>query len=103
MHTRQGRPVVLIGVDGSPSMGVHVTLSDPACGGNTKFVQQLVIGFWDKAYSGDFGSFRVGVEYTYEKRESFSGEIDAKPLSFGPVSGDDSMIYTSIRYYPFQK
>jgi predicted secreted protein len=33
VHTRQGRPVVLIGVDGSPSMGVHVTLSDPACGG----------------------------------------------------------------------
>jgi predicted secreted protein/MFS family permease len=33
VHARQGRPVVLIGVDGSPSMGVHVTLSDPACGG----------------------------------------------------------------------
>jgi predicted secreted protein len=33
VHTRQGQPVVLIGVDGSPSMGVHVTLSDPACGG----------------------------------------------------------------------
>src|SRR5262249_11535231 len=33
VHTRQGRPVVLIGVDGSPSMGVHVTLSGPACGG----------------------------------------------------------------------
>jgi predicted secreted protein len=33
VHTRQGRPVVLIGVDGSPSMGVHVTVSDPACGG----------------------------------------------------------------------
>jgi predicted secreted protein len=33
VHIRQGRPVVLIGVDGSPSMGVHVTLSDPACGG----------------------------------------------------------------------
>jgi predicted secreted protein len=33
VHTRQGWPVVLIGVDGSPSMGVHVTLSDPACGG----------------------------------------------------------------------
>jgi predicted secreted protein len=28
-----GEPVVLIGVDGSPSMGVHVTSSDPACGG----------------------------------------------------------------------
>ena len=70
---------------------------DLACGGNTKYVQQLVLGFWDKAYSGDFGSFRVGVEYTYEKRESFSGKLDASPLTFGPVSGDDNMIYTSIR------
>jgi len=33
VHTWQGRPVVLIGVDGSPSMGVHITLSDPTCGG----------------------------------------------------------------------
>jgi hypothetical protein len=76
---------------------------DLACSGNTKYVQQLVLGFWDKAYTGDFGSLRVGLEYTYQKRESFSGKLDANPLTFGPVSGDDNMIYTSIRYYPFQK
>jgi predicted secreted protein len=47
VHTRQGRPVVLIGVDGSPSMGVHVTLSDPACGGRpvgSKANVDLILG-----------------------------------------------------------
>jgi len=32
-RAEQGEEVVLVGVEGSPSMGVHVTLSGPACGG----------------------------------------------------------------------
>ena len=77
-----------------------------ACSGNTKYVEQAVLGFWHKAYSGDFGSFKWGIQASYTKRDSFSG-IDAgtaaKPTGFGSVSGDDTQIYTSIRYYPFQK
>jgi hypothetical protein len=75
----------------------------PACAGNTKLVEQATLGFWDKVYSGDFGSFRFGMQYSYTKRESFNGEVAATPLTFGNVKGDDNMIYTSIRYYPFQK
>jgi predicted secreted protein len=35
----KGEPVVLIGVDGSPSMGVHITSSDPSRGGEPAPVQ----------------------------------------------------------------
>jgi predicted secreted protein len=33
VRARQGEDIVLIGVEGSPSMGVHITSSDPARGG----------------------------------------------------------------------
>ena len=29
--------------------------------------------------------------------------MNSKPLTFGQVLGDDNMIYTSIRYYPFEQ
>jgi hypothetical protein len=76
-----------------------------ACNGNTKDTQEATIGLWDKAYSGDFGSFRLGLEYSYVKRESFDGVVGTANGQnlFGQVSGDDNMIYTSIRYYPFNK
>ena len=33
VHVRRGDDVVIIGIEGSPSMGVHITSSDPARGG----------------------------------------------------------------------
>src|SRR5258708_21921835 len=33
VRASRGEDMVLIGVEGSPSMGVHITSSDPACGG----------------------------------------------------------------------
>jgi hypothetical protein len=76
-----------------------------ACNGNTKFAQEATIGFWNKAFSGDYGSFRIGLQYSYTKRESFTGVVDntVSPSAYGTVKGDDNMIYTSIRFYPFQK
>lgn len=77
--------------------------SNPACSGNTRFTQEATIGLWDKVFSGDIGSFRFGLQYSYTRRVSFSGQVSATPLGYSSVKGDDSMIYTSIRYYPFQK
>jgi len=76
------------------------------CTGNTRSVTEATLGLWDKAYTGDFGSFRLGLQYSYFRRDSFDGLVDnstaSKPI-FGAVNGNDQMIYTSIRYYPFQK
>jgi predicted secreted protein len=33
VHAKRGEDIALLGVDGSPSMGVHVTSSDPSLGG----------------------------------------------------------------------
>jgi hypothetical protein len=77
--------------------------SELACSGNTQAVKEFTVGLWDNAYSGDYGRFRLGLQYVYVKRTSFDGEVDSKPLTFGQVTGDDNMVYTSIRYYPFQR
>jgi hypothetical protein len=72
-----------------------------ACNGNTKSVEQATLGFWDKVYTGPFGQFRVGAQYSYSKRDSFSGIVNNTGPLYGSVKGDDNMLYTSIRYYPF--
>jgi predicted secreted protein len=37
VHIARGDDVILVGIDGSPSMGVHVTSSDPARGGRPEW------------------------------------------------------------------
>ncbi len=37
MHVGAGDDVILVGLDGSPSMGVHVTSSDPGRGGRPEW------------------------------------------------------------------
>jgi hypothetical protein len=66
-----------------------------ACAGNTHTVEQVTTGFWDKVYSGSFGQLRFGMQYSFTERKAFPGVG-------GIPSGDENMIFTSIRYYPFQ-
>jgi predicted secreted protein len=51
VHVARGDDVILVGIDGSPSMGVHVTSSDPARGG--RGATRIPSRFWI------FGAFAV--------------------------------------------
>jgi hypothetical protein len=64
------------------------------CVGNNHRVAQATLGFWDRAYNGRFGKFQWGIQYSYTDRKAFVGN-GAAP------DAHDSMILTSIRYYPF--
>lgn len=66
------------------------------CNGSTRRLYQITGGFWDKLYKGSFGEVRVGAQYSYLKRELFNA-----PGSFTPTT-DNHMVFTSLRYYPFQ-
>ena len=68
--------------------------STAACTGNVQSVEQVTVGFWDKMYNGDYGSFRVGLQYSYTYDKAFTG-VGGAPHT------DDNMIFTSFRYYPF--
>ena len=64
------------------------------CTGNTQEIDQITAGLWGTPYDGDFGKFKVGVQYSYTERKAFDG-IGGKPLA------NENMLFTSFRYYPF--
>ena len=68
--------------------------SATCCTGNTKDMQQVTAGLWDKFYQGKFGNFRFGLQYSHTEREGFTGVG-------GAPKGTEDMIFTSFRYYPF--
>ncbi|MBN9588047.1 MAG: hypothetical protein J0G99_03475 [Alphaproteobacteria bacterium] len=65
-----------------------------SCSPNLRAASQITGGFWWKLYNGKFGSFRYGMQYSYTHLTAFAG-AGGKPQT------DDSMIFTSLRYYPF--
>ena len=56
---------------------------------------QINGGFWWRIYQGKFGSFRFGGSIPTPSCISFAGSTGAHAPT------DDSMFFTSIRYYPF--
>ena len=65
-----------------------------SCSPDTQLITQLAGGFWDKLYQGSYGQVRVGVQYSYTELTAFTG-VGGQPKT------NDSMIFTSFRYYPF--
>ncbi|MHB8283070.1 MAG: hypothetical protein ACYDD1_00150 [Caulobacteraceae bacterium] len=66
-----------------------------ACSAASKLVEQLTAGFWQKIYQGPYGRMQVGVQYSYTQRDAYSGLNELAPI------GNDSIVFTSFRYYPF--
>jgi len=83
---------------GNPSYsnaGCDIEASTATCTGNTHYISQITGGFWHRAYAGPWGHFQWGIQYSYTHREGFSGD--------GIVpTGNENMIFTSFRFYPFQ-
>jgi hypothetical protein len=85
--------------------------SNGKCGALVKEVDQINFGLWDKLYTGDYGSFRFGLQYSYTYLKAFDGQNvssgaksypTAIPASYvGAPHTTDNMIFTSFRYYPF--
>lgn len=79
--------------------GTGFTPSTPAnCGGNNKDVQEFSSGYWYNFYAGEKGRFRQGIQYSWIRRDLWSG-AGATTNPGGGAHGDDNIIETSIRYY----
>lgn len=81
-------------------LGNCFTESVGGCTPNIQQEEQANVGAWWKAYQGSFGSFRLGLQYSYTHLAAFPGA----GLTAGSVvqpKTDESMIFTSVRYYPF--
>ncbi len=65
-----------------------------ACTGNTKLVRQITGGFWDDIYKGAFGRLAGGLQYSFTQKFAFAGVG-------GTPERNESIFFTSLRYYPF--
>ena len=65
------------------------------CVGEIKDVRQITSGVWHNFYDGPAGKVRVGAQYSYTVKDSFSGVG-------GAYKATESMFFTSLRYIPFQ-
>ena len=74
--------------------GCNIQASTLPCSGNTRLLEELSTGFWQKFYTGPWGQIRVGLQYSYIERNAFSGVG-------GAPQAHENMLYTSFRYYPF--
>jgi hypothetical protein len=66
--------------------------TNSTCVADTKDVQQFTAGYWYDFYKGPAGRLRQGIQYSYYRRDIFSG-------TDGAPNGSDNMFWTSFRYY----
>jgi hypothetical protein len=81
--------------------GCMTELSPLTCSGNTSGVIMLTVGDWWRFFKGSYGTFQAGAQYTYLKRNIFSGAGPTPGSSVTPHS-DENMFLISFRYLPFQ-
>ena len=83
------------------------TVGSANCAGQTHRVLELTGGFIDKLYKGAYGEVRVAAQYEYVQRQLFAGTTNANGIGTpaAPLVGaktTDQIVYTSLRYFPFQ-
>jgi hypothetical protein len=68
------------------------------CTADTRLLGEATGGFWYRFYSGPRGRLQFGTQYSYVRRQTWSGAGFTKGIGVTP-EGLDSMVFTSFRYY----
>ncbi len=68
------------------------------CSGSTKDVQEFTAGYWYNIYAGPKGRLRQGIQYSWIRRDLWSG-AGGTTNPGGGANGEDNMVFTSFRYY----
>ena len=90
-------------VEPNPGNGGVNQASDPtgaggSCAGNNKDVQEFTAGYWFYFFNNPHGRLRQGIQYSYIRRDLWSGATSTANPGAGAF-GDDNMVFTSFRYY----
>ncbi len=60
-----------------------------------KSVAQATTGFWWSFYKGNYGAFKLGMQYSHTQLSSFEN------VTGTTMHTSDNMVFTSLRYFPF--
>jgi TolA-binding protein len=69
------------------------------CAGDTRYIMESTIGFWNKLYSGEIGKMQWGIQYSYFYRNTWSGSNGLTGTISVAPHAVDNMVWTSFRYY----
>lgn len=65
------------------------------CLAQTQTLWQITPGFWNTVYKGDYGNIKLGAQYSFTRKDSFSGLNDKKPHAY------ENVVMTAVKYSPF--
>jgi len=96
------RSVNMSGCNTEPASTAANPSSDPTtptnCSANNKDVQEFSSGYWYNLYNGAHGRLRQGIQYSYIRRDLWSG-AGGTTNPGGSAFGAANMVFTSLRYY----
>jgi len=69
------------------------------CAGDTRYISEATIGFWNKLYQGEKGRVQWGIQYSYFYRNTWSGKNGLTGTVSVSPHAVDNMVWTSFRYY----
>lgn len=83
--------------------GGCVTELSPAasCVGNTSALTQGTVGAWYRFLQGGFGTLQAGAQYSYTRRDIFTGAGLTAGKTITPSTAEN-IVLVSLRYLPFQ-
>ena len=84
-----------------PGAGSAIT-AVPNCNGQTRYTDEGTIGFWHRPYSGAFGHFQWGLQYSYIERAGFPSLTAAGGSVLPSPHTQENILMSSFRFYPFQ-
>ncbi len=85
---------VLPGNQNSPGSPSGMT-----CTGDLKDLFEGTVGFWHRFYKGPKGTLQWGVQYSYLKKNAWSGNNNTPTAVGVKPNAIDNMVLTSFRYY----
>jgi hypothetical protein len=69
------------------------------CAGDTRYISEATLGFWNKIYQGEKGRVQWGIQYSYIYRNTWSGSNGLTGTTSIQPHATNNMFFTSFRYY----
>lgn len=69
------------------------------CAGDTRYIMEGTLGFWNKIYQGEKGRVQWGIQYSYIYRNTWSGANGLTSIESISPHAVNNMVFTSFRYY----
>jgi hypothetical protein len=82
-----------------PPAGTSAPSGGSGCAGDTRYLSEATLGFWNKIYQGEKGRVQWGIQYSYFYRNTWSGSNGLTGTVSVSPHAVDNMVWTSFRYY----